>query len=65
MRNTNNHENEGNSIRMDRIMIVDHFQQGDGHDRPLRPIFRTRSGYFSIGRGIDLGNQRVRDRVTL
>ena len=38
MRNTNTHGIEGNSIRMDRIVIVDRLLLEDGHDRPCAPI---------------------------
>ena len=65
MRNTNNHEKEGNSIRKDRIVIVDRLLLEDGHDRPLCTNFGTHSGEFNILRTNNLGNQRVRDRVTL
>ena len=65
MRKTKNHENEGNSIRMDRIVIVDRLLLEDGHDRPLCPNFGLHSGEFSILRVNNLGNQRVRDRLTL
>ena len=51
MRNTNSLEDEGNSIRMDRIMIVDHFQQGDGHDRPLRILLVGSGALFFSCRG--------------
>ena len=62
MRNMNNHENEGNSIRMDRIVIVDRLLREDGQDRPN---FGSHSGEFSILRANNLGNQRVCDRLTL
>ena len=65
MRNTNNHGNEGISIRMDRIVIVDRIALDDGHDRPLCTNFGSHSGEFSILRANNLGNQRVRDRLTL
>ena len=65
MRNTNNHGIEGNSIRKDRIVIVDHLLLEDDHDRPLCTNFGSHSGEFSILRVYNLGNQRVRDRVTL
>ena len=65
MRNTNNHGNEGISIRMDRIVIVDRLLLEDDHDRPLCTNFGSHRGEFSILRANNLGNQRVRDRVTL
>ena len=65
MRNTNNHGNEGLSIRMDRIVIVDRLPLDDGHDRPLCTNFGSHSGEFNILRANNLGNQRVRDGLTL
>ena len=57
MHNTNNHGNEGNSIRMDRIVIVDRLLLEDGHDRPLGTNFGSHSGEFSILCVNNLGNQ--------
>ena len=59
------HENGEISIRMDRIVIVDRLLLEDGHDRPLCTNFGLHSGEFSILRVNNLGNQRVRDRVSL
>ena len=64
MRNTNNHEKEGNGIRKDRIVIVDQLLLEDDHDRPLCTNFGPHSGEFSTLRANNLGNQRVRDRLS-
>ena len=65
MRNTNDQGIEGNSIRMDRIVIVDHLLLEDGHDRPLCTNFGSHSGEFRILRTNNLGNPRVCDRLSL
>ena len=65
MRNTNNHGIEGNSIRMDRIVIVNRLLLEDGHDCPLCTNFGSHSGEFSILRVNNLRNQWVRIRLTL
>ena len=65
MRSTIDHENGDISIRMDRNVMVDRLPLEDGHDRPLCANFGSQSGEFSILRANNMGNQRMRDRLTL